>query len=532
MADKKPWEMSYDVEDTDVKSAPWESNYSAPSVEDQSAMANYDISVPTDENIEFEGSDPYQFIKNPSIIQEGQALAEVPIQLGSDVVSGVSAGTRKSASKINLIPQIILSKITGQNMIDQSALDAANKPLMQMYDESALQYDASPLGKRRYESFLENIQAIPAFNELRAYNMLNKGRKESEFFNAAKNQELLKKAKQSSNQTKVLKESSAEGYVVTPSKVKNSSKKDLAAESTAGKFQSEEMARFKNQEITDKLVKKYLGLTDDASLDKDAIDLVRKKHGSAYNNIEKLKGKVDVKTTGTGGLYNKPQTTKTIIHRDGKDILEDIKTARDAERELWKNYRFGTNAGKTEQLNEARKKTDEVIQLEKELDGLLAFHKKPELANKLKKARQDIAKVYLVDDAMTATGRVDATKFAKGIKKKYMTGEAKKIAKFADQYPQLAKPPQSQSLKDVTSLDLAFILQNLGLRNYKTAAAALMRPLSKNRLFTKGAQERIINRQINPTNFQGSALLSPPTKTEYAAEGLGLASLLDPYFNR
>jgi hypothetical protein len=27
-------------------------------------------------------------------------------------------------------------------------------------------------------------------------------------------------------------------------------------------------------------------------------------------------------------------------------------------------------------------------------------------------------------------------------------------------------------------------------------------------------------------------LLSPPTKTEYAAEGLGLASLLDPYFNR
>jgi hypothetical protein len=133
---------------------------------------------------------------------------------------------------------------------------------------------------------------------------------------------------------------------------------------------------------------------------------------------------------------------------------------------------------------------------------------------------------------MTVTGRVDATKFAKGIKKKYMTGEAKKIAKFADQYPQLAKSPQSQSLKDVTSLYLAFILQNLGLGNYKTAGAALLRPLSKNRLFTKGAQERIINRQIDPTNFQGSALLSPPTKTEYAAEGLGLASLLDPYFNR
>ena len=532
MADKKPWEMSYDVEDTDVKSAPWESNYSAPSIEDQSAMANYDISVPTDENIEFEGSDPYKFIKNPSIIQEGQALAEVPIQLGSDIVSGASAGTRKSASKINLIPQIILSKITGKNMIDQSALDAANKPLMQMYDESALQYDASPLGKKRYESFLENIQAIPALNEFRVLNMGGKLDKEIKAFQNPKTQELLKKAKQSSNQTKVLKESSAEGYVVTPSKVKNSSKKDLAAESAAGKFQTEEAARSINQEVTDKLVRKYLGLADDASLDKDAIDLVRKKHGSAYNNIEKLKGKVDVKTTGTGGLYNKPQTTKTIIHRDGKDILDDIKTARDAERELWKNYRFGTNAGKTEQLNEARKKTDEVMQLEKELDGLLAFHKKPELANKLKKARQDIAKVYLVDDAMTATGRVDATKFAKGIKKKYMTGEAKKIAKFADQYPQLAKSPQSQSLKDVTSLDLAFILQNLGLGNYKTAGAALLRPFSKNRLFTKGAQERMINRQIDPINFQGSALLSPPTKTQYAAEGLGLASLLDPYFNR
>jgi hypothetical protein len=494
--------------------------------------APYDESVPTDENLQMEGRDPYKYIKDPSFVEEGQALIEVPIQLGSDIASGVSAGTRKSASKINLIPQIILSKITGQNMIDQSALEAANKPLMQMYDESALQYDASPLGKRRYESFLDNLAAIPAFNELRSYNMLNKGRKESEFFNAAKNQELIKQTKKYAPQNKVLQESAKEGYVVTPSKVKNASKKDLASESAGGKYVTEEVARFKNQQVTDGLVRKYLGLADDAALDQNTLNVVRKKHGKAYESIEKLKGKVDVKTTGTGGLYNKPQTTKTIIHRDGKNILDDIKIARDAERELWKNYRFGPNAGKKQQLDEARKMSDEVIQLEKELDGLLAYHKKPELAKKLKQARQDIAKVYLVDDAMTATGNIDARRFSQALKKKYMTGEAKKIAKFADQYPDLAKVPKSQTLKDVTKPEMAFILAEIGAGNFKTAAAALLNPLTKSRLFTKGAQERIINSQLNPTNFQGSMLLAPPTKKQYAAEGLGLASLLDPYFNR
>lgn len=499
---------------------------------DKPQTAPIDASVPTDENLEMTGRDPYKYIKDPSLIDEAQALVEVPVQLGSDVLSFGTSAYKKGASSYNLLPQYLLSKITGLDTVDKTNLEFAKKPLMQQYEDNPLQYDASPLGKRRYESFLDNLAAIPAFNELRYANMLNKGTQESKFFNTAKNQELIKQTKKYAPQNKVLKESAKEGYVVTPSKVKNASKKDLASESAGGKYVTEEVARFKNQQVTDGLVRKYLGLADDAALDQNTLNVVRKKHGKAYESIEKLKGKVDSKTTGTGGLYNKPQTTTTVIHRDGKLILDDIKNARDAERQLWKNYRFGPNAGQNEQLKLARNKTDEVIELEKELDRLLAYHKKPELAKKLKQARQDIAKVYLVDDAMTATGNIDARRFSQALKKKYMTGEAKKIAQFADQYPDLAKVPKSQTLKDVTKPEMAFILAEIGAGNLKTAAAALLNPLTKSRLFTKGAQERIISSQLNPTNFQGSMLLAPPTKKQYAAEGLGLASLLDPYINR
>ena len=86
---------------------------------------------------------------------------------------------------------------------------------------------------------------------------------------------------------KIFKEANEEGYVVAPSQTSNPTKMQQRAESAVGQTKMIEAINIKNQEVTDRLVRKYLGLKEDAPLDALIMDQVRKSKNFLRNFLSR-----------------------------------------------------------------------------------------------------------------------------------------------------------------------------------------------------------------------------------------------------
>lgn len=239
-----------------------------------------------------------------------------------------------------------------------------------------------------------------------------------------------KAAEKSQNALKdvTLKEVQEAGYVVPPSAVEPSfAAKRL--ESIAGKAAVGQEASMRNQQITNELARKALGLPKDDPISEGALETYRATQGKVYNDVSKL--------SNNAGIY-----------------LEQLKDARNEAKTYWNH---ANKTGDPNSLRNARKLDGDVERLEAKLEAEAVKIGKPELIPALQAARRAIAKSYDVEKALNvATGDIDARIIGTLLDKKgskAVTGELATIGKFANAFSPYAREGSKVPTPGVSKLE-------------------------------------------------------------------------------
>lgn len=265
--------------------------------------------------------------------------------------------------------------------------------------------------------------------------------------------------------TDTLKAGMEAGYVVPPSSV-NPSLSNTIKESISGKTATAQVASSKNQQVTDGLVRKALGMADDAPLSVEALSKYRSDmHAAGYDPLRRLGpvsadqqfaadlAAVTQKYTGKGTI---PAIEKTEINDlvkahqstgfDAADAVDAIKVLREDAKDA---YRVGNSA-----LGGAKKA------LANAYEGALerALPQGSDVLKNYQAARQNIAKSFTVEDALKeGTGAVDARKLAAALQKGTpLSGELLTVARFASAFPKATQPASAVAGPGVHNLKAMF----------------------------------------------------------------------------
>jgi hypothetical protein len=250
------------------------------------------------------------------------------------------------------------------------------------------------------------------------------------------------------------------GYVIPPSMV-NPSFRNRAIESLSGKFETAQMAATKNQDVTDSLVRKALGMADDAPLSQEAMQAVRKQAGQVYQQL-KGAGTVtadnaymsavdDIGKTVKSATAAFPQLGKTNMHGQPVDEIGQLVIA-------MKQPQFDAG-GAVDTIAVLRDKADAAYRagdkalgraskaaagaLEDMLDRHLQQIGATDLLPAYRDARKLIAKTYTAEKGLReGAGHVDARALARELQKgKPLTGELLAAAQFGNVFNKAAQPP-------------------------------------------------------------------------------------------
>jgi len=236
------------------------------------------------------------------------------------------------------------------------------------------------------------------------------------------------------------------GYVVPPSTT-NPSVGNTFLESFGGKIATAQDAALKNQDVTNRLAKQALGLSEDAPMTLESLKAVRGEAGDAYKTLRSV-GQVTIddatsntidsvaaKFTGSklkealGGGNDIPKIVQAL-----KDEPLTGDTAVDAIA-LLRNKADGAYRAGDNEIGKGYKTISKAIEdlMEKQLSG--------DALKEFRDARQLIAKTHTVEGAFNpATGNVVATKLAAQLTKgKPLSQELKAAAQFGQAFPKAAK---------------------------------------------------------------------------------------------
>lgn len=257
------------------------------------------------------------------------------------------------------------------------------------------------------------------------------------------------------------------GYTLPPTQVKPSLL-NRVIEGIAGKATTAQNASFINQQVTNKLAAKSLGLPEDTVITPEMLQNIRSNAGQAYENL-RLSGRIKTSPKFIQALDNIPAYKDAKIAAKDFDapevnpiikVIDSLKTPSfDVNSAVSKINTLRADADVAfgqgnKALANANRQASEV--LENTIENYLANSKQTDLLQKFREARQTIAKTYSVEKALNPkTGTVDAKKLAAQLRdKKPLTGELKEIGEFGAAFPKAAQAPEGMgSLTQISPLD-------------------------------------------------------------------------------
>jgi hypothetical protein len=253
-----------------------------------------------------------------------------------------------------------------------------------------------------------------------------------------------------------LRAAQQEGYAVTPGSVSPTGK-NILAERMAGKTHLEQLASVQNQAVTDRLARRAAGLPENAPLTSTTMQDIRKaEYAKGYEPIKQI-GEiktdpaflddliaVESKYAGAGASFPGavPETvtqlvkTFTVDKFKSQDALEVTRALREQARG---NFRKGDDAL-------AKAQIDVSNALENQIERSLAASNNVKAADMLEQfrlSRQRMAISHTIEDAIKeGSGSVTAAKLARDIQSgKYVSGDIKTIAEFANVFPRVTQTP-------------------------------------------------------------------------------------------
>lgn len=250
----------------------------------------------------------------------------------------------------------------------------------------------------------------------------------------------------------------AEGYMTTPGSVTPQGK-NILAERMAGKTYLEQLMAVNNQEVTNNLARRAVGIGETAPLTSENMRSIRKaEYEKGYKPIERLgdistdaqylDDMVNVEAKYTGPSKSFPGAvpdevaklikTYTVGKFDSKDAVQVMRHLREEARA---NFNKGDVAI-------ANAQTDIAKALENQIERTLAATPTPNantLLEQFRLSRQRMAISHSVEDAiLEGGGSVNADKLARDLQKgAYLSGDLRTIGEFANVFPRVTRSGSS-----------------------------------------------------------------------------------------
>jgi hypothetical protein len=295
------------------------------------------------------------------------------------------------------------------------------------------------------------------------------------------------------------------GYVIPPTQA-NPSMLNRVMEGVAGKISTAQNASARNQQITNELAAKSLGLPKDTAITPEVITNLRTTAGNAYTNLG-LSGQVIADKSYINALDDiaKPYLTAMQGFPDSPpspviNLVQSLKSPSfDASSAVEKIKQLRTSADDAfrtgnSDIGRASKKAADAI--EGALETHLSKTGQSDLLSKFKDARQLIAKTYTIEKAAnTTTGTIDAKKLAAQLQRgKPLSGELKSIAQFSQAFPKASQATETMgSLPQLSPLDyVAGLLGGVSTTGGLGAGAILARPALRAAALSSPVQNRLI----------------------------------------
>jgi hypothetical protein len=293
------------------------------------------------------------------------------------------------------------------------------------------------------------------------------------------------------------------GLAITPSEA-NAGAAARIIEGLSGEPRLAKGMSQKNAPTINAMIRRDVGLADDAPLTRDALAQIRKEEGAHYEAIKQTgRFGTDAKFQADLHAITKSFDTaaKDFAHRsenpfkktldglnvksmDAASAVEEVKLLRlDAD----KAYRTGDK-----QLGKAFKDAAQALddQIDRHLKRHAAATNQPDLADAVAKyqaARTRIAKTYAADKALNeTTGNINAGVYASELKKgKPLSGEGLAVGQFARQFQRSSQPAEKLGNTGPTIMDVGLSL--IG----KDALLLGARPIARQSLMSDLAQGRL-----------------------------------------
>jgi hypothetical protein len=303
------------------------------------------------------------------------------------------------------------------------------------------------------------------------------------------------------------------GYVVPPTQA-NPSLLNQIVEGFAGKVKTAQTASLKNQDVTNGLVRKALGIPEESPLTVDSLQAVRKEAGAAYERVRNS-GRV----TPDDAYFQKLDSIAAPFKRAAEDFPEGARTdiidaVKSAKRESF------DSSSAVDQIRILREKADSAFAARDKslgnafkgiattLEEQLGRHLEqvaPEALSDFQKAREVIAKSYTVEKHLKPDGNVDAVGLGRELKRKPLSGDLKTAAEFGEQFPKAAQKPERVGGVPVSMMDVGMGGATAALMHNPVYLALMAaRPAVRSVILSKLYQDGM----VNPPSYGPSSLSS------------------------
>lgn len=263
-----------------------------------------------------------------------------------------------------------------------------------------------------------------------------------------------------------LQEVRGAGYVVPPS-LSGGGTLSRLAEGASGKIKAQQLAATKNQNVTETLARKAMGMADDAPITVDAMKEIRA--GAYSKGYEPL---VNAGPMETGLQYQKAldgivsnyqgaaRSFGKAVNNEVTDMVDSLRVGVFDTGDALKMTRIlrddagAAFASGDKAMGKAKRAAADAIedQIERGLEG--AGKSGAAMLKEFRDARTLMAKSYDVEKSIREGGAVDAKVFGRMLQKgRPLTGDLRTIGLMANNFPDVAGIPRAGWANPVTALD-------------------------------------------------------------------------------
>jgi hypothetical protein len=301
-----------------------------------------------------------------------------------------------------------------------------------------------------------------------------------------------------------VKEARDLGYVIPPTQA-NPSLLNRIIEGTAGKLSTAQNASARNQEITNRLTAKSLGLPEDTVITPQVLSSLRNTAGQAYDQLGNIgvimpnKSYYDqldnIKKPFVATQQSFPNQTPSPVINLVNSLKTDFFDSSSAIEKIKQLRTQADDAFRTGNTEVGRAAKQAATALENAIEDHLTTTKQTDLLGKFRDARQLIAKTYTVEKAANqTTGTIDAKKLAAQLQKgKPLSGELKSVAQFSQAFPKASQATEPMgSLPQFSPLDYFAGLVGGVSTGGLGAGAVLARPALRSLALSSPVQNRLL----------------------------------------